>query len=69
MTIFLPIPVLILLGISFVLFLGATLVCRWQRFFEQDDLGLGAAFAMLVYAILWALPSVLLWAIWATWIK
>jgi len=69
MTITLSLPILILLGISVVLFIATTLLCFQQGLFDNDSYGIGAMFALLIYAILWAIPSVLAWAIWATWIK
>lgn len=52
MTLTLSLPFLLLAGFSLLLFIGVTIFCHH---------------ATIVYLICWAVPSLLAWAVWATW--
>jgi hypothetical protein len=72
MTITLSLPFLLLAGFSLLLFIGVTILGHYQGMFDGGDGyagGLGGLFLIILYAILWAGPSLLAWAIWATWWK
>lgn len=72
LTLTLPLPLLLLLGFSGLLFLVVTALCHRRGLFDSCG-GLGDVFAGLFlivnYAIFWAVPSLLAWAVWATWFK
>lgn len=70
MTLTISLPVLILLCISFALFVGVTILCLSQGLFDRGGGYLGgidAMFTIIIYAVAWAIPSLLAWAAWATW--
>ena len=70
MTLTLSLPVLVLLGISFALFIGVTILAHSQGMLDGGGGYLGgidALFTIILYAVFWAVPSLLAWAIWATW--
>lgn len=71
MTLTISLPVLILLGLSLALFVGATILAHSQGMFDAGGGGylggIDAMFTMILYTLLWALPSLLAWAVWATW--
>lgn len=68
MTFTITLPLILLLAFSFVMFILATLLNWQQGLFEPaSDYGFGGLFAAMIYAILWAIPSLLAWAIYATW--
>lgn len=57
----------LLLG-SAVLFVVAAVLTRPFR--EQpDSTGLGLVFTLLGFAMAWAIPSLVAWALWATWLR
>ena len=71
MTLTLSLPVLVLLGISFALFIGVTILAHSQGMLDGGGGGylggIDALFTIILYAVFWAVPSLLAWAIWATW--
>ena len=69
MTLTLSLPVLVLLGISFALFIGVTILAHSQGMLDGGGYlgGIDALFTIILYAVFWAVPSLLAWAIWATW--
>lgn len=72
MTMTITLPLMLLAGFSALLFLVVTVLCHRRGFFDSCS-GVGAGFAglflVVTYAILWAVPSLLAWAVWATWFK
>lgn len=59
-----------LIFFSVILFIAAGLLCKSQGLFDgPDTYGIGGFFIVGIFAIFWGMPSVLAWAIWATWIK
>ncbi|MGE0745279.1 MAG: hypothetical protein AB7K86_08530 [Rhodospirillales bacterium] len=58
-----------LIGLSAALFIGVTVLCRRAGFFEADNYGIGALFALGAYSVLWAIPTLIAWAVWATWLR
>jgi len=72
MTITLTLPLLLLAGFSLLLFIGVTILAYSQGLYDGRG-GLGGAmegaFLVILYAICWALPSLLTWAVWATWLR
>lgn len=61
---------LVLIGVSVILFGLATWACASQGLFEgSDTFGVGAMFTLVIYAVLWAIPSLIAWAVYATWFK
>ncbi|MFN3303053.1 MAG: hypothetical protein ACK44A_04960 [Roseateles sp.] len=72
MTLTLSLPVLILLGISLALFIATTYLCHSQGMFDGGGGyagGLDGLFTVILYAIFWAIPSLIAWAVWATWFR
>ena len=70
MTFTITLPFILLLAFSFVMFILATLLNWQQGLFEPaSDYGVGGFFALTIYAILWVIPSLAAWAIYATWWK
>jgi hypothetical protein len=72
MTFTITLPVLILLGISLALFIGTTVLAHYQGMFDNSGGyagGLDGLFLLILYAIFWAIPSLVAWAIWATWLR
>ena len=71
MTLTLSLPVLILIGISFAMFIGVTILAHSQGMFDGGGGGylggIDALFTIILYAVFWVVPSLLAWAIWATW--
>ena len=71
MTLTLSLPVLILIGISLALFVGVTILAHSQGMFDGGGGGylggIDALFTIILYVVFWAVPSLLAWAIWATW--
>jgi hypothetical protein len=70
MTITLTTPFLLLGGLSLLLFVGVTILCHWQGMFDGGGGyagGLDGFFIVIAYAVFWAVPSLLVWAVWATW--
>lgn len=60
----------VLMIFSLVLFVVVTVVQRHMGMFDgADSLGIGGLFSLLFYVLFWALPSVLAWAVWATWLR
>jgi len=68
-TITISLGVVGLLAFSLVLFLLVTWLIGAQGLFFDDTFGIGALFAIAFYAILWVIPSLIAWGIWATWFK
>lgn len=73
MTITLTLPFLLLAGFSLGLFIGVTILCHQQGLFDAGGGGylggIDALFTIILYAILWAIPSLIAWAAWATWFR
>lgn len=72
MTVTLTMPFLLLAGLSLLLFIGATILAHQQGLFDGGGGyagGLDAVFIVILYAVFWAIPSLLAWAVWATWWK
>ena len=71
MTLTLSLSVLVLIGISLSLFVGVTILAHSQGMFDRGGGGylggINALFTIILYAVFWAVPSLLAWAIWATW--
>jgi len=70
MTLTISLPLLILLGISLALFATVTVLCHCQGLFDGGDgylAGLDSLFTLILYGMFWAVPSLMAWAIWATW--
>jgi len=71
MTLTISLPVLILIGVCLALFIGVTLLAHSQGLFDKGGGGylggIDSLFTMILYTLLWAVPSLLIWAIWATW--
>lgn len=70
MTITLPLPLLLLAGLSLLLFINATILAHKNGMFDGGGGyagGVEAIFLVALYLIFWALPSLLAWAVWATW--
>lgn len=63
-----PAPLAWIVGVSAITFIVLTVVLFREGVFDGSDLfGLNVLFATLTYAVLWLIPSLLAWAIWATW--
>lgn len=58
---------LIVLLISAALFLAVTSFCRRQGLFDASSMGVGQLFSVVLYLMVWVLPSVLMFA--GVWIK
>ena len=72
MTLTLSLPFLLLAGFSLLLFIGVMIFCYQAGMFDAGGgsgfvAGLDSLFATIVYLICWAVPSLLAWAVWATW--
>lgn len=70
MTLTISLPVLIGLSLCLLLFIAVTVLAHSEGMFDDPGgylAGLNGAFLVLLYAILWALPSLAGWAIYATW--
>lgn len=53
---------------SAALFVIATIICAREKLFSANDsYEIGALFGLCVYALVWLVPSLLSWAVWATW--
>lgn len=59
------IPVLLLLSVA--LLIAATVICYWAGFFDNDTFDIGSLFAFVVYLLVWVIPSLIAWGVWATW--
>jgi hypothetical protein len=56
--------------ISLLFFMVATSLCRIAGLFDEDALtGLWHLAAIVLYLIVWLLPTCFSWAVWATWLK
>lgn len=61
---------LIIAACSCVLFLFVTWLAHSQGIFDGGDpFGIAFIFGLALYAALWATPSLLAWAVYATWFK
>lgn len=60
---------LVLMLIAVLLFALVTMFCWRAGLFEGNDLGLGTLFAVLFYAGGWVIPTLAMWAVWATWLR
>ena len=72
MTLTLSLPFLLLAGFSLGLFIGVTILCHTQGLFEGGGVylaGIDSLFTLILYAVLWAVPSLGAWAVWATWFR
>lgn len=71
MTLTLSLPVLALIALSLALFVGVTILAHSQGLFDGGGGsllgGINALFTVALYAVFWAAPSLLAWAVWATW--
>lgn len=56
------------IALSGLLFIAVAVLCHQQGLFDGHDThGIGAMFTLLLFGILWAVPSLAGWAIYATW--
>lgn len=70
MSITIPLPILLLISGALVLFLIALWLCWSQGMFDEgDSYGIGCVFSIAVMALVFAIPSLTGWAIYATWFK
>ena len=70
MTFTIAMPALWIILTSAALFIGVTALTIWQGMWDGGDpYGVGAMFICFIYMVLWALPSLIIWAVWATWFK
>lgn len=69
MGIYISAPTLYLFGFSLFLFTLVTIWLWQMSMFDDDSLGIGGMFCMIFYSALWACPTLLAWAIYATWFK
>lgn len=72
MTLTLSLPLLMLVGFSLLLFISVTIFCHSQGMFDGGGGYLGgidALFTLIVYGMFWAVPSLMAWAVWATWFR
>lgn len=69
-TIALPTGLAIIIAVSVVLFILVTFLCGLSGLFDgHDSMGIGALMIVIFYSALWLVPSLLAWAVWATWWK
>lgn len=55
---------------SLLLLLAATVTCWLTRLFDShDQLGINGLLIAAAYATIWAIPSLVLWNIWAMWFR
>ena len=70
MTVTIPLSLMVIGGLSALLFIAVT-VFAWHAGLFDDAGGyaggLEAFFITILYAVLWAIPSLAGWAIYATW--
>jgi len=65
-------PLLIGIGLSAVLFIAVTLLLLWGGFFDDSGgfyAGFTAVCNLLAYTIFWAIPTLIGWAVYATWFR
>ena len=62
---------LVIIGLSIALFIATTWLCYLQGMFDgsPDTYGVGAIFTMFFYMLFWGIPTLVIWAVWATWFK
>lgn len=66
----LSIATIIMLCVSIILFLAVSIFAYTQGMFDGGgDYNLAPIFIATFYAIGWVIPSLLMWAIYATWFK
>jgi hypothetical protein len=70
MTFTISLAAVLLLAFSALCFIGTTVfIRRMGGHGGSDTYGIGALFDMLIYLALWVVPSLLAWAVWATWLR
>ena len=72
LTITLSAGALVVIAIAVILFVVVTVVCHQAGMFDGGSGylgGLDSLFVIIAYAVLWAVPSLLAWAAWATWFR
>jgi len=69
MALTIPLWIVLLVGFSMLMFAAATAVCLKLELFEDRD-GFGgrieSMMAVLFYAVIWVIPSLLCWAVFVT---
>jgi hypothetical protein len=65
MTITIGLPLLIVIAISVILFIGVTVFCWLGGLFEHDVWGMAFFFRVQLYVIFWILPSLIALTVWA----
>jgi hypothetical protein len=72
LTISLSAGAITVIAICVGLFLAATACCAKADLFGSKA-GMASAFdgafILLIYALVWAVPSLIAWAVWATWLR
>lgn len=70
LTIALSTGAVFLIVASAMLFIAVTVFCGYAGLFDGGDTyGIGALFTLAIYAILWAIPSLVAWGVWAMWFR
>ena len=61
----------LLLAMSLLLFVLVTWFCVSQGLFDDGGgyIDLSGFFVFVIYVIGWAMPSLVAWAVWATWFQ
>ncbi len=54
---------------GWLFFLVSALGCRLGLFRGLDRYGIVLAHILALYALLWLAPTLLAWAVWATWLR
>ena len=70
MTFTIPLSLMGIAAFSAFLFIAVTIICWRNGMFDGGGGyagGLDALFTIIAYAILWAIPSLAAWAVYATW--
>lgn len=58
-----------LIGLSTALLFATTFFVVKNRLNHKDQFGFGLMLTIILYAVFWVIPSILAWAIYATWWK
>lgn len=71
MTVTIPLALLVIGSLSALLFVAVTVFAWYSGLFDGGSSGYAAGlegfFIIILYAVLWAIPSLAGWAIYATW--
>lgn len=60
----------LVIGFSVFLLIATTGFCLIAGLFDGDDpWGVAWIFTLIIYGICWAMPSLIAWAVWATWFR